>query len=192
MKILAINGSSKENGNTAIALQTVLTELKHHGIETEMIQLAKHIIRPCQACFSCGGKNNCSYHDDLFHEIFDKVKQADGIILGSPVYSADISSNLKAFIDRAAVVIDMNPHLFQYKIAAAVVVARRAGALNAIDTINHFFLNHEMFIVGSTYWNMVYGQNPGDIKHDTEGLENLHNLGENMAYLLHKLKIAER
>lgn len=191
MKVLAINGSSKKNGNTAIALQTVLTQLNHHGIETELIQLAGHTIEPCKACFNCGGKNNCIFDQDIFQMVFDKVRQADGIIFGSPVYSADISSNLKAFIDRAAVVADMNPHLFQYKTGAAVVVARRAGALNAIDTINHFFLNHEMFIVGSTYWNMVYGQNPGDIKHDTEGLENLHNLGENMAYLLNKLKIAE-
>lgn len=188
MKVLAINGSSRKNGNTAIALNTIIEELEKQGIETEMIQLAGYTINPCKACFTCGGKNNCSFNNDMFEEIFEKVIEADGIILGSPVYSADVSSNMKALIDRGAVVADMNPQILKHKIGVAVVACRRGGALNAIDTLNHFFLNHEMFVVGSTYWNMVYGQMPGDVKNDEEGMANMRNLGENMAYLLKKIK----
>lgn len=188
MKVLAINGSSRKNGNTAIILNTVMEELEKQGIETEMIQLASITINPCKACFTCGGKNNCSFNNDRFSEIFEKMVNSDGIILGSPVYSADVSSNMKALIDRGSVVADMNPKILKHKIGASVVACRRGGALNAIDTLNHFFLNHEMFVVGSTYWNMVYGGMPGDVKNDEEGMANMKNLGENMAYLLKKIK----
>lgn len=188
MKIVAINGSSRKNGNTTIALNIVLGELQKNGIETELIEVAGKTINPCKACFTCGGKNNCTFNNDMFAEIFDKMKNADGIILGSPVYSADVSSNMKAILDRAAVVADMNPQILKHKVGASVVACRRGGALNAIDTLNHFFLNHEMFVVGSTYWNMVYGQMPGDVEKDEEGMVNMENLGKNMAYLLKKVK----
>lgn len=115
------------------------------------------------------------------------MKEADGILLGSPVYTADISSNIKAIMDRAAVVGDMNKCLLKHKVGAAVVACRRGGALNAIDTLNHFFLNQEMFVAGSTYWNMVYGQMPGDVEKDEEGIANMINLGKNMAFILKKL-----
>lgn len=108
--------------------------------------------------------------------------------MGSPVYSANISANMQAFLQRAAVVCDMNPGLFKHKVGACVAVARRGGALNAIDTMNHFFLNHEMFIVGSTYWNMAYGQMPGDVLKDEEALSNMDNLAENMIWLLNKIE----
>lgn len=188
MRVLAINGSSRKNGNTVIILNTILEELEKQGIETGMIQLAGTTINPCKACFTCGGKNNCTFNNDMFAEIFEKMVNSDGIILGSPVYSADVSSNMKALIDRGAVVADMNPQILKHKIGASVVACRRGGALNAIDTLNHFFLNHEMFVVGSTYWNMVYGQMQGDVKNDEEGMANMRNLGENMAYLLKKIK----
>lgn len=188
MKVVAINGSSRKNGNTAIILNTVMEELEKQGIETEMIPLAGNTINPCKACFSCGGKNNCSFNNDIFAEIFEKMMKADGIILGSPVYAANVSSNMKALIDRAAVVSDMNPEILKHKVGGAVVASRRGGALHTIDTLNHFFLNHEMFLVGSTYWNMVYGKMPGDVKKDEEGMLNMKNLGKNMAYLLKKIK----
>lgn len=188
MKVLAINGSSRKGGNTSIALNVVLEELEKNGIATEMIELAGSTINPCKACFTCGGKKNCSFKNDSFAEIYDKMKDADGIILGSPVYCADISSNMKAILDRAGVVGDMNKGLLKHKVGASVVACRRAGALNAIDTLNHFFLNQEMFLVGSIYWNVVYGKMPGDVLKDEEGMENMKNLGENMAYLLNKIK----
>lgn len=108
-------------------------------------------------------------------------------MLGSPVYSANVSANMQAFLERAAVVADQSPGLLKNKVGAAVAAVRRGGALEAVDTMNHFFLNHEMFVAGSTYWNMVYGQMPGDVRQDQEGLGNMENLGRNMAYLLKKL-----
>lgn len=187
MKVLAINSSARKDGNTAMLLGRVLEELRKEGIETELIQLAGQMIEPCKACWACGGQGNCVHRKDPFREIFDKMKAADGILLGSPVYSANISANMQALLERAAVVGDMNPGLFTHKVGAAVVAARRGGALNAVDAMNHFFLNHEMFVVGSTYWNMAYGQLPGDVAKDTEGLANMENLGKNMAWLLKEL-----
>ncbi len=120
-------------------------------------------------------------------EIFEKMKKADGILLGSPVYSASISSSLQAVLERAAVVCDMNAGLMRHKVGAAVAAVRPGGSLQAIDTMNHFFLNHEMFLAGSTYWNMAYGQLPGDVLKDEEGIANMRNLGQNMAFLLKAL-----
>ncbi|MDO4159067.1 MAG: flavodoxin family protein [Prevotellaceae bacterium] len=184
MKALAINGSSRMRGNTADMLDIVLKELEKEGFETEQIELAGNVIEPCKACFACQGKGNCVFGNDKFQEIFTKMKEADAIILGSPTYSADVSSTLKAVIERASVVSDVNPGLFRHKVGGAVAVARRGGAMNAIDTINHFFLNKEMFLVGSTYWNIVYGRLPGEAAKDEEGVANMKNLGQNMAWLL--------
>lgn len=189
MKVLAINSSARKDGNTAILINTVFEELNKEGIETEIIHFAGNIIEPCKACWACGGQNNCVHKKDMFREVYDKMLEADGILLGSPVYSANISANMQAFLEKAAVVGDMNPEgkTMKHKVGAAVAAARRGGALQAIDTMNHFFMNHEMYIVGSTYWNMVYGQMPGDVNNDTEGLSNMRNLGQNMAFLLKNL-----
>lgn len=188
MKVLAINSSARADGNTAILIQTIFEELEKNGITTEKIQLAGNVIEPCKACWACGGKGNCVHKKDKFSEIYEKMKEADGIILGSPVYSANVSANMQALLERAAVVSDMNPGLFTHKVGASVAAARRAGAIQAVDTMNHFFLNHEMYVAGSTYWNMGYGQMPGDVVKDEEGLANMRNLGQNMTYLLKKLK----
>ena len=191
MKVLAINSSARKDGNTAILINTVLEELNKAGIETEMIQLAGNVIEPCKACWACGGQGNCVHRKDSFREGFEKMKEADGILLGSPVYSANVSANMQALLERAAVVADMNPGLFTHKGGAAVAAVRRGGAMQAVDTMNHFFLNHEMIVVGSTYWNMGYGQMPGDVQKDEEGLANMRNLGQNMSYLLNTLKSCE-
>lgn len=190
MKVLAINSSARKDGNTAILINTMFEELSKEGIETEMIQLSGKIIEPCKACFSCGGQKNCIHKNDAFQEIFKKMLQADGVILGSPVYTANISSNMQAFLERASVVTDMNrsENMFQHKVGAAVTAARRGGALNALDAMNHFFMLQNMFVVGSSYWSMAYGQMPGDVQKDEEGLNTIKALGENMAYLLKALK----
>lgn len=188
MKVLAINSSARADGNTAILIQTIFEELEKNGITTEKIQLAGNVIEPCKACWACGGKGNCVHKKDKFSEIYEKMKEADGIILGSPVYSANVSANMQALLERAAVVSDMNPGLFTHKVGASVAAARRAGAIQAVDTMNHFFLNHEMYVAGSTYWNIGYGQMPGDVAKDEEGLANMRNLDQNMTYLLKKLK----
>lgn len=187
MKVLAINGSSRRDGNTADMLNLVLAEIEKEGHETELIQLEGQTINPCKACFACAGKRNCVFGNDMFQELYTKMTEADGIILGSPTYSADVSSALKAVIERASVVSNTNPGMFRHKVAAAVAVARRAGAMNVIDTLNHFFLNKEIYLVGSTYWNIAYGRLPGEALKDEEAVANMQNLGQNMAWLLNIL-----
>ncbi len=190
MKVLAINGSARKDGNTAILINTVFEELHQAGIETEMVQLSGKIIEPCRACWACGGRKKCVHKKDLFQEIFEKMTQADGIILGSPVYTANISANMQAFLERASVVTDMNrsENLFRHKVGAAVTAARRGGALTTLDTMYHFFMLQNMFVVGSSYWAFGYGQMPGDVQKDEEGLDTMKNLGQNMAYLLKALE----
>ena len=190
MKVLAINGSARKDGNTAILINTVFEELHKAGIETEMVQLSGKIIEPCRACWACGGRKKCVHKKDLFQEIFEKMTQADGIILGSPVYTANISANMQAFLERASVVTDMNQNenLFQHKVGAAVTAVRRGGALTALDAMYHFFMLQNMFVVGSSYWAFGYGQMPGDVQKDEEGLDTMRDLGQNMAYLLKALE----
>lgn len=188
MKVVGINGSSRKNGNTALIIKTVFKELHKAGIETELIQLADADIQPCRACFACRGKGTCVFTGDAFCDIFRRMTEADGILLGSPVYSADVSSKMKAFLDRGGVVVASNPGLLRYKAGASVAAVRRAGGMSAIDTMNHFMLNKEMLVVGSTYWNMVYGREIGEVMKDEEGLANMRNLGQNMAWLLNQMK----
>ena len=190
MKVLGINSSAGKDGNTALLMGTVFEELDREGIETEMIQLAGKVIEPCKACWACGGKGTCVHKNDLFQEIYEKMARADGILLGSPVYTANISANMQAFLERASVVGDMNQseNPLRHKVGAAVTAARRGGALNALDAMNHFFMLQDMFMVGSSYWPMAYGRLPGEALEDQEGLETMRNLGRNMAYLLKALE----
>lgn len=194
MKVLAINGSARKDGNTSLLVNTVFEELNKEGIETEMVQLSGQIMEPCKACWACSGKKNCVHKKDLFQEIFKKMTQADGIILGSPVYTANMSANMQALLERASVVTDMNrsENLFAHKVGAAVTAARRGGALSTLDSMNHFFMLQNMFVVGSSYWPIAYGQMPGDVQSDSEGLETMRNLGRNMAYLLNTVEERRR
>ena len=187
MKILAINGSSRKQGNTGDMIDIVLSELSDQGHQVDKIDLAGHTINPCKACFACAGKRNCVFSDDIFREVYERMTDADVIIMGSPTYSADVSSTLKAVIERASVVSDTNPGMFSHKIGAGIAVGRRAGTMNVLDTINRFFLNKEMFVAGSTYWNIAYGRLPGEALKDAEGVETMRNLGKNISWLLSKI-----
>ncbi len=189
MKVIGVNGSPRKDGNTFLLLQTVFRELNQQGIDTEMIQLGSQNIRGCTACYVCMQKKNrqCVIADDCFNNDLARLAAADGIILGSPVYSAGVSSQMKAFIDRASIVLAANRGLLKHKAGAAVVAARRGGAISAFDTLNHFLHSKEMFLVGSNYWNMVYGRDIGEAASDSEGMDNMRNLGQNMAWLLKKL-----
>lgn len=187
MKVLGINGSARRDGNTAIMINKVFEELNASGIETELVQVGGSAIQPCKACWACDGKGNCVHSTDNFREIFEKMKRADGIILGSPVYCANVSANMQAVLERAAVVVDMNSGLMRHKVGAAVAAARRGGALNTIDAMNRFFLVQEMYVVGSSYWSMAYGRLPGEVENDNEGMETMKSLGRNMAHLLKAL-----
>lgn len=187
MTVLGINASARKDGNTALIMEIVFKQLNQQGIKTELVQFAGNIIEPCKACFACKGRKNCVFEKDMFFEVFERMAQADGILLGSPVYSADVSANMKAFLERAGVVAAVNPGILKHKVGASVAAVRRGGGMSAVDTMNHFFLNKEVYVAGSTYWNMVYGKDIGDALKDGEGVENMKNLGQNMGWLIKKL-----
>ena len=189
MKVVAFNGSSRKDGNTAILLKHVLAELNGEGIETELIQLNGECIRGCSACMGCFRTKNekCVIKDDHVNEYISKMKESDGIILGSPTYFADTSVNMKALIERSGMVARANDDMFKRKPGASVVAVRRAGASHVFSSLNFFFLVSQMIIVGSSYWNIGRGLAPGDVEDDTEGIQTMRNLGINMAWLLKKI-----
>lgn len=190
MRVLAFNASPKPDGNTAILLGTVLSELKKEGIDTELIHIGGRPLRGCTACGQCSKTMDarCALPDDGINGWIARIKEADGIILGSPTYFADITSEMKAFIDRVGYVCRANNNLLQRKIGAAVIAVRRCGSIHAFDTINHFFLISQMIIPGSSYWNMGIGRGPGEVESDEEGIRTMETLGRNMAWLLSRIR----
>jgi multimeric flavodoxin WrbA len=189
IKVVALNGSARKGGNTAILLRTVLKELENEGIETELIELSGATIHGCLACRKCSQNKDrrCAQKSDMGNALIDKMVEADGILLGSPTYVADITPEIKALMDRACLVSKANGGLFRRKVGAAVVAVRRAGAMHAFDALNHFFLISEMIIPGSSYWNIGIGREIGDVERDEEGMQTMKTLGQNMAWLLKKI-----
>jgi multimeric flavodoxin WrbA len=189
MKVLAVNGSARRDGNTAILVRRVLAEVEAEGIETELVQLAGASLRGCTACYRCfkNKDRRCAVTDDAANGLIAKMLEADGIILASPTYFADVTAELKALIDRAGLVAKANADMFCRKVGAAVVAVRRGGEIHAFDTINHFFLISQMIVPGSIYWNMGFGLEKGDVERDDEGLRTMVTLGKNMAWLLKKI-----
>jgi multimeric flavodoxin WrbA len=190
MKVVAFNGSGRKDGNTAMLIAEAFKPLEANGIETEMVQLAGNAIRGCTACYKCveNQDQRCVIDGDIVNDCIARMVEADGIIMASPTYFADISAELKALIDRAGLVTRVNNNLMRRKVGAAIVAVRRGGAIHAFDSINHFFLISQMIVPGSSYWNFGIGHNIGDVQDDAEGLETMTDLGENMAWLLGKLK----
>ncbi|MGE5645072.1 MAG: flavodoxin family protein [Acidobacteriota bacterium] len=188
MKVVAFNGSARPDGNTNILIRHVFCELEKEGIETELVQLSGKTIHGCLACRECSKKKDrrCSQTKDYGNECIDKMAAADGILLGSPTYVADVSPEIKALIDRACMVGKANGGMFRRKVGAGVVAVRRAGAIHAFDSLNHFFLIMEMIVPGSSYWNIAIGREKGEVENDAEGIETMHTLGRNMAWLLKK------
>ena len=189
MKVVAFNGSARKNGNTSILINKVFAELEKEGIETELIELAGNQIHGCAACFKCHENKDrrCAVKNDIVNECIEKMLGADGIILGSPTYFADLTSEIKALIDRSGMVAMANDHMFKRKVGAAVVAVRRAGSVHVFDSINHLFLISQMIIPGSSYWNMGIGFNKGDVENDAEGMQHMEVLGQNMAWALKKI-----
>ena len=189
MKVVAFNGSAREKGNTAILLNLVLDELINEGIETELVSLAGKNIPGCRACYKCYETvdGHCVVAGDVVNECIDKMRAADGIILGSPTYFTDVTAGMKALIERSGMTSRANKDLFRRKVGAGVVAVRRAGAIHTFDTLNHFFLIGQMVVVGSAYWNIGIGREPGDVEKDMEGIETMKTLGRNMAWLLKKI-----
>ena len=189
MKVLAINGSARQNGNTALLINHVFSVLKAEGFATELVQLGGHAIRGCGNCNACIKLKNrrCSISDDPVNDIIAKMIEADGIILGSPVYFTDVTPELKALIDRSGRVASANGILFKRKVGAGVIAVRRGGATHALDTIYHFLHITQMIIPGAPYWNFGIGRDVGDVEKDEEGIANMKGLAENVAWLLKKL-----
>ena len=191
MKVLAINGSPRKNGNTHHLLSEVLTVLNKQGISSELIHIGGKKVNGCVACMKCKEQKDgqCHKKNDLINEIIPKIVEADGILIGSPVYFADITSEVKALIDVVGYSLRAtgnNP--LRHKVGAAVIAVRRAGAIHAFDSINHFFLINEMIIPGSSYWNIGIGREKGEVLEDEEGMKTMQTLGKNMAWLLNKIK----
>jgi multimeric flavodoxin WrbA len=189
MKVIAFNGSARKNGNTAILLNTVLGELKKEGIETELIQLAGKAPKGCIACYKClkSKDSQCAVTDDHLNEYLAKVLDAEGILLGSPVYFTDATAGIKALIERCGMVAMANGGLLKRKVGAGVAVARRAGAIRTFTTLNSLLLHAQMIVVGSSYWNVAIGRDPGDAEKDAEGIQTMKTLGQNMAWLMKKI-----
>jgi multimeric flavodoxin WrbA len=189
MKVIAFNGSAQKEGNTSILLNTVLDELKAEGFGTEMYHLAGKPIQGCIACFKCQENKNkrCVIEKDIVNECIQKMLEANGILLGSPTYFADLSAGMKALIERCGMVTRVNGDLLKRKIGAGVVAVRRAGATNVFNSLNYFFLISQMIVPGSSYWNIGIGRKPGEVSNDAEGLQTMKNLGKNMAWLLKKI-----
>jgi multimeric flavodoxin WrbA len=189
MKVTAFNGSARKDGNTASLIKFVFEELEKEGIETELYQLSGKKIRGCTACFKCykNKDGHCAVKGDVLNECIDKMVASDGIILGSPTYFADVSSEIKSVMDRAGMVSRANDHLLMRKAGAAIVAVRRAGAIHVFDSMNHFFTVNQMIIPGSSYWNIGIGREKGEVDNDREGIETMRTLGQNMAWLLKKI-----
>lgn len=189
MKVIAINGSARKNGNTNIIIETIFKQLRKEGIDTEIIDLANEKINGCIGCGKCfeNKDNKCIFKNDIVNECIEKMLEADGIILGSPVYFADVTANMKALLERIGMVAIANDNIFKHKVGASVVAVRRGGATRAFDTMNYSLHCMEMYLVGGTYWNMVYGKEIGEVLKDEEGIKNMESIGRNMAWLLNKI-----
>jgi multimeric flavodoxin WrbA len=190
MKVVAISSSPRRDGNTAILLRHVLAELDGAGVETELVQLAGKSLSGCTGCLKCATAldNHChGVKDDGVNECIDKMLAAEGILLGTPVFFGDANATMRALIERTGYATRKNGNPLARKVGAAVIAVRRGGAMHAFDSVNHFFQIAAMVVVGSSYWNFGIGGEAGAVESDAEGLQTMHNLGINMAWVLGKL-----
>lgn len=181
MKVLLLNGSTRKNGCTYLALSEVAKALNAEEVETEIVQMGGGPVRDCIGCNGCAGKGRCVFCDDLVNEIIAKAKEADGFVFGSPVYYAHPSGQVLSLLDR---LFYAGGGAFAHKPGAAVATARRAGTTASLDVLNKYMTDAQMPVVTSTYWNMVFGPAPELVAQDKEGLQTMRNLGRNMAWLL--------
>ena len=189
MKVVAFSGSARKDGNTALLVREVFQNLEQEGFETELVQLSGMKLKACLACYRCAENKNthCSIEDDDLNLCIDKMLGANGILLASPTYIGDVTSTMKALMDRAGMVSRANENMLRRKVGAAVSVATWAGAIHTFDSLNHFFLLGEMIVVGSSNWNLGFGREKGQVLKDQKSLETMRTLGRNMAWLLKQL-----
>lgn len=183
-KVLAINGSPRKDGNTAILIRTILAELEKEGVKTETIQIGGKKVHGCMACMKCfeNRDRKCVIDDDIVNTCITKMSEADGIIFGSPVYFLDLTSEMKALIDRAGFVSYANDHIFSGKVGTAAVAVRRAGASRTADSMLHFFLANDMIVPGLPC--IGIGHDIGDVMADEEGIAHAKKVGKTMGRLV--------
>ncbi len=189
MKVLGISGSPRRGGNTEILIRAALDVLAEEGIETDFLSLADRPIKPCRACEGCSSvdRPRCVQEDPAFEGIIERFIEADGILVGSPVYFGSATPQLMAMLHRVGYVARRHVNFLQHKVGAAVVVGRRAGQNFTFAQLNYFFLLSEMIVPGSTYWNVAVGHQKGEVTNDAEGIKTVKNLARNMAWLIKKL-----
>jgi len=188
IKVLAVNGSPRHNGNTAHMLSTVLEVCKNAGFETELYQAGGRTVKGCMACLGCRKHIGKCVTDDWINELYPKMLEADAIVLGSPVYFFDLTSEMKAVIDRCGYLATWSGKSLSRKVGAAVSAVRRAGGVSTLDSMQHFFYINDMIVAGSTYVNMSLSLDFGDYEKDAEGVRTMTRLGENIVWLLEKIK----
>lgn len=186
MKVVAFNGSPNKEGNTWHALKIVTAELEQAGIEAEIVHVGNKVIRGCIACGGCfkNKDEKCVLPGDEVNDWIQKMKEAQGIILGSPVHFSAVAGTMKSFLDRAFYVTSVNGGMLRHKVGAAVVAVRRSGGLPTFDQLNNFLNYAEMLLPTSNYWNVIHGRSPGEVIQDTEGVQIMRVLGKNMTWLM--------
>lgn len=187
MKVLLINGSPRLNGNTSIALNELAKTLNEEGIETETIQIGTQDIRGCIACGTCYKNHKCIFND-IVNEVAPKFKEADGLVIASPVYYASANGTLISFLDRLFYSTNFDKTM---KVGASIAVCRRGGASATFDELNKYFTIASMPVVSSQYWNSVHGRKVGEANKDLEGLQTMRTLGRNMAFLIKSIKLGK-
>jgi multimeric flavodoxin WrbA len=187
MKAVAIIGSPRKHGNTEILAESALKALSEEGIETEIVSLAGKKIAGCIACMACTKQEKCSQEDDLM-PVYEKMKQADGIILASPVYYGSCTALLKGLMERTGFISRFNGERFKGKVGGPLVVARRAGQVFAVAEIDLWYHILGLTVPGSSYWNIAFGREIGEVSKDLEGIQTAYNFGKNMAFVMKKLK----
>lgn len=193
MKVLAINGSPHKEGNTKTTLDIMKDELIKAGVEVEELHVGSKITG-CLGCMKCAEMQNetCIIKTDIVNEVIQKIKESDGVILSSPTYFANISGTMKSFLDRVFFVAAVNGGLFRHKVGAAISPVRRAGGIQTVDGLDKYFTISEMFVSSSTYWNMIYGAQPGEVLQDEEGTQTVRVLAKNMGFLLKSLDLGKK
>jgi len=190
IRVLGIVGSPRVGGNTEQLVAEALRVAAEEGAETELLRLADKEVKPCDACLSCRETGECHIEDD-FRPIFEKMVEADGIILASPVYFGSATPQIMALIDRAGYVSGGRGRVFENKVGGALVVARRAGQNFTFAQLLFFFLQQGMIVPGSTYWNIAFGREKGEVTKDEEGMNTARNFAKKMVWLIRKLKTRE-
>ncbi len=186
MKVVAFNGSPRTKGNTYEAIKMVAREIEKEGVDVEIIDVGSKQVSGCTACYKCVDNKDgtCIIKNDPVNEWIGKMKEADGIILGSPVYFGGVTGSMKCFLDRAFLVGFVNDGMLRHKVAATVVTLRRSGGMPTLNELNQFATNVEMILAPGNYWPLIYGEHPGEVQQDKEGRQILEMLGKNTAWLL--------